>query len=157
MSDLEANGPADECAARATRIEAQLVDGQIDLPPLWQALADEDAGAHVVFVGRTRRRTGGRVTEQLAYEAFRPMALEQLQRLLGEAASRWDLATALVVHRLGRVPVGEASVAVAVSSPHRGDSLQAVAWIMDQLKQRVPIWKREHFDDGTTQWIHPHP
>lgn len=144
-------------AGRQTRIEASLVEQAIDLAPLWEALADDDAGAHLVFVGRTRRRTGGRVTAQLAYEAFRPMALEQLQALLAEAADRWDLKAALVIHRLGCVPVGEASVAVGVSSSHRGDGLDAVGWIMDQLKQRVPIWKREHFADGTTEWMHPHP
>ena len=143
--------------ATETRIAVALVDQPIDLAPLWDALADDDAGAHLVFVGRTRRRTQGRVTEQLAYEAFRPMALEQLELLLREAAQRWTITVATVVHRLGPVPVGEASVAVAVSSPHRGDSLQAVQWIMDQLKQRVPIWKREHFADGTSEWIHPNP
>ena len=153
MSNREPDGGA----TRRTRIEATLVDQAIALTPLWDVLADDDAGAHLVFVGRTRRRTGSQVTERLAYEAFRPMALEQLHALLNEAADRWVLTTALVVHRLGCVPVGEASVAVAVSSPHRGDGLQAVTWIMDQLKQRVPIWKREYFADGTTQWIHPHP
>jgi len=122
---------------------------------LWDAIAEEDAGAHVVFVGRTRRRTGTRVTRRLVYEAFAPMAEAELQRLLQDAAEAYGLTAGVILHRLGEVAVGAASIAVAVSSPHRRSSFAAVAAIMDAVKYGVPIWKQEWFEDGSQEWVHP--
>lgn len=137
------------------RIAVRLTDHPIALEPLWQEVADDDAGAHFIFVGRTRRTTAGKLTQQLSYEAFRPMAESELRNLLFAASKTYQLTAAVIVHRLGEVAVGEASIAVAVSSPHRRNGFDAVAWIMDQVKQHVPIWKRERFEDGTTEWVHP--
>lgn len=137
------------------RLVVRLTDRPIALEPLWEEVADDDAGAHFVFVGRTRRTTAGKITRQLSYEAFRPMAESELRELLLSASRTYQLTAAVIVHRLGDIAVGEASIAVAVSSPHRRNGFEAVAWIMDEVKQRVPIWKQERFDDGTTEWVHP--
>ncbi|TWU23103.1 Molybdopterin synthase catalytic subunit [Novipirellula galeiformis] len=133
----------------------QLTDDAIDCVPLMAWIADPDVGAHAWFLGVTRRTTGDRVTQLLSYEAHRPMATQELRRLASEAIKRFELTKLVIVHRLGEVPVGEASVALGCSSPHRKQSFAALPWIMDQLKTDVPIWKRETFTDGSTQWMHP--
>lgn len=138
-----------------SRFVVRLTDHPIALDPLWQEIADDDAGAHFVFVGRTRRTTAGKITQQLSYEAFRPMAESELRDLLLSASQTYTLTAGVIVHRIGEVAVGEASIAVAVSSAHRRNGFEAVAWIMDEVKQCVPIWKQERFDDGTTEWVHP--
>ncbi|QEG39687.1 molybdenum cofactor biosynthesis protein MoaE [Roseimaritima ulvae] len=141
------------------QISVRLVDQPISLDELWGQIADEDCGAQLVFVGRTRRHTQSdetvAVTTELSYEAFRPMAVKELEKLLAEAAEKWPLRHLLGVHRLGDVPVGQASVAIALASPHRDACMQAMPWIMDQLKTRVPVWKQERFEDGSSEWIHP--
>lgn len=98
----------------------------------------------------------GRVeTSHLVYESYREMALAQLQRLEAEARSRWPLRKVVIVHRLGHVPAREASVAIAVSSPHRSEAFEAARWLIDELKHHVPIWKQEHYVQRGSQWIHP--
>jgi len=139
-------------------ITVELVEHPLNLDALWQQIADDDCGSHLVFVGRTRRQTHSpdlnMVTETLAYEAFQPMAIKELHGLLAEAAERWPLRKLVGLHRLGEVPVGEASVAIALASPHREACMQAMPWIMDELKSRVPIWKQEHFEGGESEWVH---
>ena len=83
------------------------------------------------------------------------MAHRRLSELEAEARQRWPVIECIVVHRLGRVPIGEASVAIAVSTPHRRDAFAACQWLIDSLKRDVPIWKREQWADGTTEWVHP--
>jgi len=137
----------------------ELVDGPIELESFRPLLDDPDVGAQAWFLGVTRRRTaavsGVRETFELSYEAHRPMAHRELRRLAAAAADRFDLHGVVIVHRLGDVPVGEASVAVGCSSPHRLAAFEALPWIMDRLKETVPIWKRERYADGTTEWVHP--
>ncbi len=147
----------------APEIYVQLVEQPISLDELWQRIADDDCGSHLVFAGRTRRHTAAepaanataQVTTELCYEAFPPMALKELRGLLQEAGEKWPLRHLCGVHRLGTVPIGEASVAIALSSAHRDSCMQAMPWIMDALKTRVPVWKQEHFADGSSQWVHP--
>jgi molybdopterin synthase catalytic subunit len=114
-----------------------------------------EAGAVVLFLGTTRELTDGRQTVALEYEAYEEMAGRRLSELEAEARQRWPVIECIVVHRLGHVPVGEASVAIAVSTPHRGDAFAAGQWLIDSLKRDVPIWKREEWADGTTEWVHP--
>ena len=83
------------------------------------------------------------------------MALKKLNELVVEARQRWDLVECAIVHRVGHLELGEASVAVAVSAPHRREAFQAGEWLVDELKQVVPIWKQENWADGTSQWVHP--
>ena len=101
-----------------------------------------------MFEGCARDSHQGRPVRQLAYEAFVPMAEAELARVREEAMARFGLLRCLIHHRLGAVPLLEAAVVVAASSPHRQEAFQAAAWIMDRIKETVPIWKREHYRDG---------
>ncbi len=129
----------------------------IDLAKLHERAANPSTGAVVVFAGVTRGETAGRYTDRLAYEAYESMACRELENLKQEAIRRWPLTDCCLVHRLGDVPVGEASVAVLAASAHRDDAFEAARWLIDTLKETVPIWKREHYTDGTTEWQHPTP
>jgi molybdopterin synthase catalytic subunit len=133
----------------------EIVDAPIEWTELTGRIADPDAGAHGWFVGVTRRTTHQRVTESLAYEAHVPMAMSELEKLARTALQRFSLFHVVIIHRIGEVPVGEASVVVGCSSSHRPQTFEALAWIMDTLKREVPIWKRERYEDGSTEWIHP--
>ena len=142
------------------RIHVALTDGRIDPAALHAYLDHPDVGAHGWFHGVTRRSTqtaDGRTlqTESLSYEAHRPMAIGELHRLANAAVERFGLLAVVIVHRLGDVPVGQSSVVMGCSSPHRRPCFDAPAWMMDELKRDVPIWKRELFTDGNTEWQHP--
>lgn len=113
------------------------------------------AGAVVLFLGTTREVTAGRRTASLDYEGYPEMALKKLAELESLARQRWELIECALVHRLGHLEIGEASVAVAVSSAHRRVAFEAGQWLIDTLKQTVPIWKRENWADGATDWVHP--
>ena len=138
-------------------VHVSLVDAKIEIASLLGLLGDPDVGAHGWFFGVTRRLTHGRQTATLFYEAHRSMAKRELSNLAEAAVSEFRLTSIVIVHRLGEVPIGEASVALGCSSPHRIDTFDALPAIMDKLKRDVPIWKREHYSDGTTQWVHPNP
>ncbi|WP_063870173.1 molybdenum cofactor biosynthesis protein MoaE [Novipirellula maiorica] len=133
----------------------ELTHDPIDANALLPKVGDPDVGAHAWFYGVTRRITGDRVTSLLSYEAHPSMAVAELNRLAREAIERFGLSKIVIVHRLGEVPVGEASVVLGCSSAHRKASFAALPWLMDQIKTDVPIWKRETYRDGTTQWVHP--
>jgi molybdopterin synthase catalytic subunit len=113
------------------------------------------AGAVVLFLGTVRELTHGRRTESLDYECYPEMAEKKLAELEAEARRRWPIIECAIVHRLGHMELGEASVAVAVSTPHRHDAFEAGKWLIDTLKEVVPIWKKENWADGTTEWVHP--
>jgi len=133
----------------------QLTNDPIDTESLLQAARRPEAGAVVLFLGITRELTGGRQTVALDYEAYREMAERKLTELESEARRRWPVVECIIVHRLGRVPIAEASVAIVVSTPHRTDAFAAGQWLIDTLKHDVPIWKRENWSDGSTEWVHP--
>ena len=133
----------------------QLTDNPIDATALLQSAQQPAAGAVVLFLGITRQFTKGRETASLSYEAYREMAVKELERLERQARERWPLVDCNIVHRLGEVPLAEASVAIAVSSPHRGDAFDAGRWLIDTLKETVPIWKQEHWANGGAEWVHP--
>jgi molybdopterin synthase catalytic subunit len=133
----------------------QLTNEPIDTSTLLNRVRHPEAGAVVLFLGTTREMTGGRQTVALDYEAYHEMAERQLAELEAEARRRWPVIECSITHRLGRVPPTEASVAIAVSTPHRSDAFAAGQWLIDSLKHDVPIWKREQWADGTQEWIHP--
>jgi molybdopterin synthase catalytic subunit len=133
----------------------QLTPEPIDMAALLQQVAHPHAGAVVLFLGTTREITDGRQTVALDYEAYHEMAERRLRELEAEARRRWPVIECIVVHRLGRVPPTEASVAIAVSTPHRADAFAAGQWLIDSLKRDVPIWKREQWADGHAEWVHP--
>lgn len=141
-----------------------LVDHPIDLPSLFCRLEDPDVGAHGWFIGVTRRttraasttgETDARITQTLSYQAHHEMARRELLKLAVVAVEKFGLTKITLVHRLGEVPIGEASVVVGCSSPHRPATFEALPWVMDVLKRDVPIWKREQYADQTSEWVHP--
>lgn len=136
-------------------IEIELTDGVIDGGRLTEFVRDADCGAVVTFLGTVRGLTGTRVTTSIHYEAYPAMARRVLHRLAQEARSRFGIGRVAIVHRLGLLTVGEASIGIALSSPHRARTFEAVAWLMDSIKQSVPIWKRETDADGRSDWVHP--
>jgi molybdopterin synthase catalytic subunit len=127
----------------------------IDESQLIERVRSPQAGAIVLFLGTTREFTGGRQTRSLDYECYADMAQRKLSQIEAQACDRWPLVACAIVHRLGNVPLAETSVAIAVSSPHRKAALEAGGWLIDTLKQVVPIWKKEQFADGTSEWVHP--
>ena len=133
----------------------QLVDSKIDEAAILQSVKSDEAGACVLFSGTTRQFTGDKETTSLRYDGYRDMAIKQLEKLVADAAEKWPLIKSAIVHRLGEVPIGETSVVVAVSSQHRVDAFAAASWLMDTLKKDIPIWKKEHWIDGSQEWIHP--
>lgn len=136
-------------------VTIELTTEPLDPTVLLQRIADPDCGAQLLFLGCTRKTTGDRTTDRLTYQAYDAMARAELQQLADQATAQWPLRHLTLQHRLGVVAVGEASVAVAASSPHRRAVMEAVPWLMDRLKQTVPIWKQETYSDGSTEWVHP--
>ncbi|MEM9410116.1 MAG: molybdenum cofactor biosynthesis protein MoaE [Planctomycetota bacterium] len=135
----------------------QITDRKIDESATLESVKSELAGACVLFVGTTRKLTDGKETTTLRYDSYLEMAEKKLQELRIAARDKWPLCKCAIVHRVGEVPIGETSVAVATSSPHRVDSFEAASWIMDTLKKEIPIWKQEVWADGTEEWVHPVP
>jgi molybdopterin synthase catalytic subunit len=133
----------------------EITSGEIDVSAVLRSVASPLAGAVVLVIGTAREATAGRRTLWLDYECYEEMARAQLAELEAEARRRWPIVGCRIVHRVGRVAIGEASVAVAVSSAHRGESFRAAEWLLDTLKKSVAIWKQEHWADGTSEWVHP--
>jgi molybdopterin synthase catalytic subunit len=133
----------------------ELTHNPIDTSAVLARVASHQAGAVVLFLGTTREFTRGRQTESLDYECYPAMAEKMMAGLEAEARTKWPIVECAIVHRLGHLGLGEASVAIAVSSPHRRDAFEAGQWLIDRLKEVVPIWKKENWADGTTEWVHP--
>lgn len=133
----------------------RLTEEPIDYTALTEAVRRPSCGAVVLFLGTVRDLTDNAVTVALDYEAYPAMAERVMSQIAEEACARWPVGALAIVHRLGRLEVGEVSVAVAVSCPHRVEAFAACQYAIDQLKQRVPIWKRENWANGTTAWVHP--
>lgn len=138
------------------RPRALLVRQKIDIDTVLQSLKQPEDGAAVVFEGVVRNNSRGRRTLYLNYEAYEEMALKQLQDLTEQALGRFAVRDVRIVHRLGRLEVGEASVLIVVASAHRGPAFEACRWIIDTLKRTVPIWKKEYFEDGAV-WADGEP
>jgi len=133
----------------------QLNHDPIDSSEVLASVQSPESGAVVLFLGTTREFTAGRQTESLDYESYGEMALRKLEELEQQARQRWSLTEVTIVHRLGHLGIGEASVAIAVSAPHRKDAFTAGQWLIDTLKEIVPIWKKENWADGSSEWVHP--
>lgn len=133
----------------------EITHGWINTDRVLNAVSSPLAGAAVLFVGTTRQLTAGRETVELEYECYPEMAIKKLKQLADQAIENWDLQGCAIVHRIGLVPVGQASLAIAVSSAHRQAALDAIESVVERLKKEVPIWKRECYSDGQTEWIHP--
>lgn len=125
--------------------------------PLMEWVRTASDGAVVTFAGVARDNRDGRATAFLVYEAYPEMAVKVLAQLAEEARARWDIGRVAIHHRTGRVEIGEAAVVVVVAAPHRQPAFAAAAYVMDRIKQVVPIWKCEHWNDGTNEWTHSDP
>jgi molybdopterin synthase catalytic subunit len=130
----------------------RLTADPIVLDELLADVADPKAGAVVVFIGMTRDNNEGRNVERLEYEAYAGMAEREIEKITRDARERWAIARIAVAHRTGVVPIGMASVVIAVSSAHRGAAFEAARFTIDRLKEVVPIWKKEFFTGGAV-WI----
>lgn len=132
-----------------------LIHSLIDPTAILAQVASNDAGAVVLFLGTTREFTQGRQTKSLDYECYPEMAQAKLAELESQAREKWPLVHVAIVHRLGHLELGEASIAIAVSSPHRQAAFEAGKWLIDTIKEDVPIWKQENWADGSSEWVHP--
>lgn len=112
-----------------------------------------DAGGIDLFIGTTRQWTHGRETTELAYESYSEMAIQEMERLAARARARWPVLKICILHRVGTVPIAQASVVVGVATPHRADAFEACRFLIDTLKEDVPIWKFETYADGTSDWV----
>ncbi len=118
-------------------------------------LADNGAnGAVVVMSGMVRNQTEGRPVEYLEYQAYEPMALRVFEQIAKEVSQKWPIVTRTIIHhRVGKLRVGEISVLIAVGAPHRGEAFTACQYTIDTLKHQAPIWKKEHWSDGSSSWV----
>jgi molybdopterin synthase catalytic subunit len=133
----------------------QLTTEPIDYAAMVERARDPGSGAVVLFLGTVRDISDGRPVSSLDYEAYPPMAEEKLAEIVDDASQRWPLRHASVAHRHGHLELGDVAVAVVTASEHRAEAFAAAQWIMDTIKQLVPIWKRENWAEGTPSWVHP--
>ncbi len=129
-----------------------VTDQPIDLAAWRRRLDHPQAGGLVVFEGVVRDHHQGRAVRHLDYEGYAPLAVSTGRAILAQARARWPLLAALGCHRVGHLEIGEAAVWIGVAAAHRAEAFAACAWIMDEVKARVPVWKRETFADGTIEW-----
>ena len=134
----------------------RIVREPISTEPIVESLKKAEDGATVVFQGVVRNQTRGRSTHYLDYEAYDPMALKEMESLAKEAVTKFAIRDVAIVHRLGRLEIGETSVLIVVVSAHRAPAFEACRWIIDTLKKTVPIWKKEYFEDGAV-WADGEP
>jgi molybdopterin synthase catalytic subunit len=127
----------------------------IDYFRLTEAVRRGGCGAVVTFLGTVRDLTGERVTVALDYEAYPEMAAKKMAEIEADTRARWPVGDIAIEHRLGHLEIGDISVAVAVSCPHRHQAFEACRHAIDRLKELVPIWKKENWSDGSTAWVHP--
>ena len=132
-----------------------LTSDPIDYYALTERVRRPGCGGVVLFLGTVRDLTGEHVTSALDYEAYPGMAEKKLSLVEDETRARWPVGDMALVHRLGRLDVGEVSVAAAVSCPHRREAFEACRYAIDRLKEVVPIWKKDIGPDGTSDWVHP--
>jgi molybdopterin synthase catalytic subunit len=135
----------------------ELLPAPLDIARAIAFVQSPAAGGIDVFLGTTRveSRSDGKALVALDYESYAEMAIKRMQELAGEARKRWPITRLALLHRTGRVPLAEPSVLIAVATPHRAESFEACRWLIDSLKADVPIWKREVWEDGMGEWVHP--
>lgn len=138
-----------------TPARVRLTNEPIDFQALTESVRHHNAGAVVLFLGTVREMTGSRQTVALDYEAYPAMAEKKMHEIAEETGNRWPVLGLAMEHRLGHLELGDVSVALAVSCPHRAQAFEAGRFAIDRLKEVVPIWKRERWADGTTEWVHP--
>jgi len=150
------SGGVSDCESERDRSWSSLVREKIESQAVLAKLKQPADGAAVVFEGVVRDNTRGRRTLYLNYEAYEEMALKQMDGLMAQALQQFPIRAVAIVHRLGRLEIGETSVLIVVASAHRAAAFDACRWLIDTLKRSVPIWKKEHFEDGAV-WADGEP
>lgn len=130
----------------------EIVSQPIDVPAVLRSVTSPQAGAVVTFDGTVRNHARGKKVTHLFYESYGEMALPEMEKIRQEALRRWPIQKLSIVHRIGQIEIGESSVFIAVSAAHRKDAFEACRFVIDTLKTTVPIWKKEHYEDGEV-WI----
>ncbi len=136
-------------------MRSAIVDHPLDPTVLLAEVASVDSGASTLFVGTVRRVNEGKSVTGIDYSAYAPMAEREMAAIVGEAAARWDTEQIVVEHRVGTLALGEASIVIAVSHARRAAAMDAQRYLIEEIKKRVPVWKREHYADGTREWVDP--
>lgn len=131
---------------------AELTTEPIDITSVARRVVPPDCGATVTLDGYVRQFTKGRETQHLFYEAYDPMALKEMQKLIDQAKQEFEISNIGIAHRLGKLDIGETSVVISVAAPHRKAAFAACEWLIRELKRTVPIWKKEVYADGEV-WI----
>lgn len=124
----------------------------LDVAELLAEVQGPERGGTCVFVGSVRTDDG---VTAIDYSAYEPMAFEEIDRILGEARERWPDARVMLQHRLGEIPAGEASIAIAAAAPHRDEAFSTCRYVIEEVKKRLPVWKKEIRADGSTTWVDP--
>ncbi|NNE68065.1 MAG: molybdenum cofactor biosynthesis protein MoaE [Pyrinomonadaceae bacterium] len=130
----------------------ELTSEPLDVGAIARRIVPEECGATVTLDGYVRKFTKGRETDYLVYEAYEPMALKEMEKLIDKALDKYEIAAVGIVHRLGKLDIGETSVVISVSSPHRRAAFESCEWLIKELKRTVPIWKKEVYADGEV-WV----
>jgi molybdopterin synthase catalytic subunit len=136
-------------------MRAAIVRRALDPAALLAEVASVANGASILFVGTVREVSEGRAVSGIEYAAYESMAVRELETIVSEAASRFATGDIVVEHRIGQLGLGEASVVIAIAHAHRAQAYDASRFVIEQLKRRVPIWKREEYVDGTREWVDP--
>lgn len=144
--------PGDE-AAHGRRIHADVVEAAIDPLEVLSEVGGDRDGAAILFLGTVRDHNDGRPVRGVRYEAYREMAVEVLAEIAGEASEMAGGGRVAVVHRVGELRIGDVSVAVAVSSPHRAEAYAASRHVIEEIKKRLPVWKQERYVEGDERWL----
>lgn len=135
----------------------ELTQNPISLENFLDEASEPSHGAEVLFVGKVRNRNQGRAVLGVSYDAFQPLVKTVFQEICSEARAQWGAQLSIrLTHRFGRLNVGEVSIAIGVSSPHRDEAFQASRYIIEEVKHRAPIWKQEHYVDGDSEWLQGH-
>lgn len=134
----------------------EITDQPIDKNKIMSAAESLEAGALNIFIGTVRAKTADKKVIRLEYECYEPMAVSEIQKIFEEASQRWPILKVAISHRIGVLQLGDEAVVLAVSTPHRKESFEACQFIIDTLKQTVPIWKKEVYEGGE-EWVSAHP
>jgi molybdopterin synthase catalytic subunit len=134
---------------------ASILTSAIDPASLINEVSAPEYGAISLFVGTVREVNEGRSVSAIEYSAYKSMASAEIERILDEAEARFGVSALVVEHRIGLLGLGEVSIAIAAAHPHRGPALDCARFVIEEIKKRVPIWKKEHYADGTREWVDP--
>jgi molybdopterin synthase catalytic subunit len=133
-----------------------LSETPLSIDEQYEFLRDDSVGGICLFIGTIRNKNLDKGVERLEMEAYPPMAVKQIERLCEQAELQWQIQKSVVVHRTGKLQIGDIAVIIGVASVHRPEAFAACRWLIDELKKEVPIWKNEFYEDGSS-WLVPHP